>query len=287
MVIDAIYPFVRTEFAGESDFEVDPAYSFLRRRRTDIVRGTNGLADVRICRCDDTFVPQTPIAKHSDVSLVIRYLVSGELQIDVDDYGSHTLRPGSAWSQSIGITDRIRCISAGSEYIEVSIPGNFANVDIRGQSKGTHTAFGDRRLPPPLCDLNGRFVVDHLRNDSFVPGRRINSFARDLGVSAMTDGAVVARIGRRYAPVPAVPERKHYHSTCLQLVYLVRGWLRTEFEGQGEVHFQPGSCWTQPPYIEHAMRAYSDASFELFEVIVPANFGTVEVDDPYADAVNS
>ena len=41
---------------------------------------------------------------------------------------------------------------------------------------------------------------------------------------------------------------------------------------------EEGSAWTQPPRIKHLIMDYSD-DVELLEVILPAEFKTVELDD--------
>jgi hypothetical protein len=47
-------------------------------------------------------------------------------------------------------------------------------------------------------------------------------------------------------------------------------------EGQGETLMEQGSSWTQPPRIKHLVMDYSD-DVELLEVILPAEFKTVEL----------
>jgi hypothetical protein len=47
-------------------------------------------------------------------------------------------------------------------------------------------------------------------------------------------------------------------------------------EGQGETLMKQGSSWTQPPRIKHMILDYSD-DVELLEVILPAEFKTVEL----------
>jgi hypothetical protein len=47
-------------------------------------------------------------------------------------------------------------------------------------------------------------------------------------------------------------------------------------DGQGENLMKEGSSWTQPPRIRHMILDYSD-DVELLEVILPADFKTVEL----------
>jgi len=52
--------------------------------------------------------------------------------------------------------------------------------------------------------------------------------------------------------------------------------VKNEFEGHGEQMMSMGSCWLQPPGIRHTVLDYS-ADCELLEIIVPADFKTVEL----------
>ena len=66
------------------------------------------------------------------------------------------------------------------------------------------------------------------------------------------------------------------HKTELQLVYVLQGWMKNEFEGHGEQMMSAGSCWLQPSGIEHTVLDYSP-DCEVLEIIVPADFSTEEV----------
>ena len=61
------------------------------------------------------------------------------------------------------------------------------------------------------------------------------------------------------------------------MVYVLKGWIRTEFEGQGVKEFRAGSCWTQPSGIKHKVLEMSE-DMELLEIIMPAEFPTVDVE---------
>ena len=60
------------------------------------------------------------------------------------------------------------------------------------------------------------------------------------------------------------------------MIYVLKGWIRSEFEGQGEVTMRAGTAWLQPPRIKHTVLDYSD-DCELLEIILPAEFDTVEL----------
>ena len=66
----------------------------------------------------------------------------------------------------------------------------------------------------------------------------------------------------------------HYHDVEFQMVYVLKGWFKSEFEGEGAHTFQAGSCWIQPPRIKHTVLGYSD-DCELLEIVLPADFETV------------
>lgn len=120
-----------------------------------------------------------------------------------------------------------------------------------------------------------RFTVSHHRDEDFDHGLRPYSAYRDLGIAKATDGMVQAHVIRMTKPFSAeevaIP---HYHDVDFQMVYVLKGWFSSEFEGQGVHTFHAGSCWIQPPKIKHTVRGYS-ADCELLEIVLPADFGTV------------
>ena len=69
----------------------------------------------------------------------------------------------------------------------------------------------------------------------------------------------------------------HYHEVDFQMVYVLKGWIKSEFDGQGAIVMRSGSCWIQPPRIEHKVLDYSD-DCEVLEIILPADFKTVELE---------
>ncbi len=120
-----------------------------------------------------------------------------------------------------------------------------------------------------------KFTVSHHREADFDPGLRTYSAYRDLGLAPATGGMVQAHVIRMTKPFDAgevaIP---HYHDVELQMVYVLKGWFRSEFEGEGAHTFQAGSCWIQPPRIRHTVLGYSD-DCELLEIVLPADFETV------------
>ena len=122
------------------------------------------------------------------------------------------------------------------------------------------------------------FNVNHFRAEDFrTDGLRSYAQYRDLGMSKATNGLLQAHVIRLIPPCdPAVVSKRHYHDVHVQMIYVLKGWIRSEFEGQGEVTMRAGAAWLQPPRIKHTVLDYSD-DCELLEIILPAEFETVEL----------
>lgn len=123
-----------------------------------------------------------------------------------------------------------------------------------------------------------RFVVSHHREEDFrADGLRAYAQYRDLGIAEGTYGLARAHVIRLIGPCdPNEVSKLHFHGVEFQMVYVLKGWVKTYLEGQGEIMMREGSSWTQPPRIKHLIRDYSD-DCELLEVILPADFETVEL----------
>ncbi|MBM3389132.1 MAG: cupin domain-containing protein [Betaproteobacteria bacterium] len=122
---------------------------------------------------------------------------------------------------------------------------------------------------------NQGFVATHARDAAFERGLRAFFEYRDLGIRAATGGRVAAHVIRA-AEGTEFASQPHLHETSFQLVYVLKGWIEFEYEGQGSVRLEAGSCVYQPPGIRHRELAHS-ADLELLEVVMPADFKTVEV----------
>jgi len=120
-----------------------------------------------------------------------------------------------------------------------------------------------------------KFTVSHHREEDFDQGLRPYSAYRDLGLALATGGMVQAHVIRMTKPfTPEEVAIPHYHDVDFQMVYVLKGWFRSEFEGEGAHTFHAGSCWIQPPRIKHTVLGYSD-DCELLEIVLPADFDTV------------
>jgi mannose-6-phosphate isomerase-like protein (cupin superfamily) len=123
-----------------------------------------------------------------------------------------------------------------------------------------------------------RIAISHHRDEDFkADGLRAYAHYRDLGIADATHGLAQAHVIRLIGPCnPAEVSKLHFHDVEFQMVYVLNGWIKTYMEGQGETLMKQGSCWTQPPRIKHLVMDYSD-DVELLEVILPAEFKTVEL----------
>ncbi|MGY4503653.1 mannose-6-phosphate isomerase-like protein (cupin superfamily) [Bradyrhizobium sp. GM24.11] len=123
-----------------------------------------------------------------------------------------------------------------------------------------------------------RIAISHHREEDFkADGLRAYAKYRDLGIAAASRGLAQAHVIRLQGPCdPAEVSKLHFHDVDFQMVYVLKGWVKTYMDGQGETLMKEGSAWTQPPKIKHMILDYSD-DVELLEVILPAEFKTVEL----------
>lgn len=134
----------------------------------------------------------------------------------------------------------------------------------------------DKPGKPPVIKWGPQtFVVSHLKSSDFKTGLRSYAKYRDLGIAEATRGAVQAHVIRLLGPCdPKVVAIPHYHGVQFQMIYLLKGWMVGEYEGQGKIKMKAGSCWLQPNGIRHTVLDYSD-DCEMVEIILPGNFDTV------------
>ena len=76
------------------------------------------------------------------------------------------------------------------------------------------------------------FVVSHAKDAAFERGLRSFYEYRDLGIKKATEGRVAAHVIRAAAGTE-FSSQPHAHKTEFQLVYILKGWIEFEYEGQG------------------------------------------------------
>ena len=95
---------------------------------------------------------------------------------------------------------------------------------------------------------------------------------RDLGIKSATDGKFVAHVIRA-VPGKHTDPQWHTHNLEFQMVYILKGWVKFEYEEEGEITLREGSSVLQPPGIKHREVSHSD-DLELLEICSPAVFET-------------
>ena len=120
------------------------------------------------------------------------------------------------------------------------------------------------------------FVASHLKDAKFETGLRRYAQYRDLGIAKATGGLAQAHVIRLVPPcIPEEVSKRHYHDVDFQMIYVLKGWFKAEYDGE-VVTMREGSSWLQPPKIKHTVLDYSD-DCEVLEIILPADFETVEL----------
>jgi hypothetical protein len=122
------------------------------------------------------------------------------------------------------------------------------------------------------------FNANHFREEDFrADGLRTYAKYRDLGMSKASNGLLQAHVIRLVPPCdPKVVSKRHYHDVDVQMIYVLKGWIKGEYDGQ-VVTMRQGGAWLQPPKIKHTVLDYSD-DCELLEIVLPAEFKTVELE---------
>ena len=117
------------------------------------------------------------------------------------------------------------------------------------------------------------FAIAHADGGAF-EGAGLRPFFeyRHLGIPEATQGKFGAHVIRA-VPGMESPGAWHSHELDFQMVYVTRGWVVFEYEGQGEHLLRAGSCVLQPPGIRHREVCHSD-DMELIEITAPADFET-------------
>jgi mannose-6-phosphate isomerase-like protein (cupin superfamily) len=125
------------------------------------------------------------------------------------------------------------------------------------------------------------FSVSRAQDAVYTTGLRSFMEYRDLGIERATHGEFRAHVIRIKADAPGAHDLHttglHQHQCDFQMFYVLKGWIRFVYEGQGEHTFQAGDCVLQPAGIVHNELECSD-DVEVLEIYSPAVHPTVVVD---------
>ncbi len=120
----------------------------------------------------------------------------------------------------------------------------------------------------------------------WTPGLREIFEYRDLGIKDGTKGDYVAHIVKANGKKSKDEvQHWHVHDGTFQMVYVLNGWAKFEYEGQGVRKIQKGDCINQIPGIKHREIVCSE-DLEILEIVAPANFETRIVDAPAEEAAD-
>jgi quercetin dioxygenase-like cupin family protein len=124
------------------------------------------------------------------------------------------------------------------------------------------------------------FSVSHLKDAEFVSAGLRDFFEyRDLGIKSATGGRVGGHVIRAKPGADHGSSGWHRHALDVQLVYILKGWVKFDYEGVGEVLLEAGAFVHQTPGIRHVEIAHSD-DVEILEITLPADFETEAVAAP-------
>ncbi len=130
-----------------------------------------------------------------------------------------------------------------------------------------------------MADRTMRFSASHVKDAVFKDGGLRSCFEyRELGIAEATAGKVMAQVVRA-KPGAHGGFGWHQHKLYFQMYYVLKGWVKFDYEGVGVVVAEAGSCVHQPPGIRHAELDHSD-DLELIEITLPAEFSTLETEAP-------
>ena len=120
-----------------------------------------------------------------------------------------------------------------------------------------------------------KFKISRAKNTEFSSGLRGFFQYRDLGINDATSGDYGANVIKATAGENSIGEW-HYHKLKFQMVYILKGWVKFEYKGEGSFTFQEGDTVYQPPEIPPREIEHSE-DLELIEITSPANFETVSL----------
>jgi mannose-6-phosphate isomerase-like protein (cupin superfamily) len=132
-----------------------------------------------------------------------------------------------------------------------------------------------------MSEAKQLFSVSRAKDAVYTTGLRSFMEYRDLGIDRATHGRVRAHVIRVKPEAAGAHDLHttglHQHLCDFQMFYVLKGWIKFVYDGQGEQTFQAGDCVLQPAGIVHNELDCSD-DVEILEIYSPAVHPTVVVD---------
>jgi len=125
------------------------------------------------------------------------------------------------------------------------------------------------------------FSISRADEAVFKTGLRTFMEYRDLGIERATHGQFRAHVIRIKKDGPGAHDLHttglHQHQCDFQMFYVLKGWMKFVYEGQGEQTVRAGDCVLQPAGIVHNELECSD-DVEILEIYSPAVHPTLKVE---------
>jgi len=120
-----------------------------------------------------------------------------------------------------------------------------------------------------------KFKITRNKENKFESGLRGFFEYKNLGINEATNGDYGANV------IKAIEDKHangdwHYHKLNFQMVYILKGWVKFEYKGEGTFTLEKGDVVYQPPEIHHREIEHSD-DLELIEITNPAEFDTITI----------
>jgi mannose-6-phosphate isomerase-like protein (cupin superfamily) len=131
-----------------------------------------------------------------------------------------------------------------------------------------------------MTETDQKFSASFAKDATYKDGLRDFLEYRDLGIEGASAGqfrAHVMRVKDDAGDFDLHTTGLHRHHLDFQMIYILKGWIKFTYEGQGEYTFGPGDCCMQPAGIVHNELACSD-DLELLEITSPANYTTATIE---------
>ena len=133
-----------------------------------------------------------------------------------------------------------------------------------------------------MSEPNQLFSASLAKDAVYKTGLRSFMEYRDLGIEKATHGKFRAHVIRIKRGAAGAHEELHTtglhkHECDFQMFYVLKGWMKFVYEGQGEHTFHAGDCVLQPAGIVHNELDCSD-DVEILEIYSPAVHETVKVE---------
>ncbi len=131
-----------------------------------------------------------------------------------------------------------------------------------------------------MTETDQKFSASFAKDATYKDGLRDFLEYRDLGIEGASGGqfrAHVMRVKDDAGDFDLHSTGLHRHHLDFQMIYILKGWIKFTYEGQGEYTFGPGDCCMQPAGIVHNELACSD-DLELLEITSPASYETATIE---------